>query len=86
MTLLQEGESFIAYSPALDISTAGDSLEEAKKRFEEIVKIFFEEIIQKNTLDEVLTGLGWRKQEKIFVPPMVVSNTIETFSIQTPSN
>lgn len=50
VSILKEGKDFIAYSPALDISTAGRTFEEARKRFNEMVKIFFEEILQKGTL------------------------------------
>ncbi|HLC94668.1 MAG TPA: hypothetical protein VJH96_03825 [Patescibacteria group bacterium] len=84
LTILKEGKNFIAYTPALDISTVGDTFEEAKKRFGELVQIFFEEVIKRGTLDEVLSELGWKKQEKTFIPPVVVSHDVETFSIQTP--
>jgi len=86
VSIIREDKSFIAYTPALDISTAGDTLEEAKERFEELVEIFFEEIIEKGTIEQVLTDLGWKKQAKTFVPPTVISHTTETFSIPTPIN
>ena len=35
VSILREGDSFIAYTPALDLSTVGDTLEQAQKRFEE---------------------------------------------------
>jgi len=38
---LREGKKFIAYSPALDISTCADTFEKAKARFEELVAVFF---------------------------------------------
>ena len=44
VSIIREDKSFIAYTPALDISTVGDSLEEVKQRFEELVEIFFEEM------------------------------------------
>ena len=40
VAVLREGEQFVAYTPALDLSTAGSTYEEAKKRFEEAVGIF----------------------------------------------
>jgi predicted RNase H-like HicB family nuclease len=85
VTILRENKSFIAYTPALDISTVGDTFEEAKKKFEELVQIFFEEVIEKKTLDQVLIELGWTKQEKTFIPPTVVSHNVETFSIPAPT-
>ena len=55
MSILREGKKYIAYTPALDLSTSGNNYEQAKNRFNEIVQIFFEEIIRKNTLEEVLS-------------------------------
>lgn len=81
VSILREGDSFVAYSPALDLSTVGKTFEQAKARFEEAVQIFFEEISEKGTLDIVLNELGWQKQNKYFVPPVVVSHETEKFSI-----
>lgn len=52
VTFLREGDQFIAYSPALDLSTAGDTLEQVKKRFSEAVDIFLAETTSKNTLPD----------------------------------
>lgn len=79
--IIKEGDSFIAYSPALDLSTVGDTFEEAQKRFREAVQIFFEEITQKGTINEVLTELGWQKVNKEFIPPVVISSRTQSFSI-----
>lgn len=46
--VFKEGNTFIAYSPALDLSTCADTYEKSKKRFNEIVNIFFEEITKRN--------------------------------------
>lgn len=81
VSVLREGDSFIAYSPALDLSTVGETFEQAKARFDEAVQIFFEEISSKGTLNEVLSELGWQKQNKYFVPPAVVSHETEKFSV-----
>ena len=81
VAVLREGEQFVAYTPALDLSTAGSTYEEAKKRFEEAVGIFFEETIQMGTLDEVLADLGWKKAHNEWVPPVVVSQEQQTVRI-----
>lgn len=72
---LREGNKFIAYSPALDIATCGDSFEEAKKRFEELVSLFFEELLRKGTLEEVLREYGWEKVENKWNPPVYITHT-----------
>lgn len=85
VAILKEGDAFIAYTPALDISTAGDTLEEAKKRFKEAVGIFFEEISEAGTVDDVLIELGWQKIDNQLTPPVVVSHQTEQFNIPVPN-
>jgi len=79
--VIKEGDSFIAHSPALDLSTVGDTFDEAKNRFGEAVEIFFEEISRKGTVDQALTELGWQKQNNEYLPPMVVGSQTENFSV-----
>jgi predicted RNase H-like HicB family nuclease len=81
VSVLKEGKSFVAYTPALDLSTAGLTIKEAQQNFEEAVKIFFEELVEMGTMEEVLTELGWQKQDNTFLPPVLVSNQTESFSI-----
>jgi predicted RNase H-like HicB family nuclease len=81
VSILREGKKFVAFSPALDLSTSGDTHEEARRRFTEIVNIFFEELIQKGTLEEVLRNLGWRRVQKKWSPPVVVSQESKTVRV-----
>lgn len=81
VTFLREGNRFIAYSPALDLSTSGKSFEEAKKRFEEITEIFFEEITKKGTLKEVLQNLGWERQDKQWAPPAIIAHESQMINL-----
>jgi len=83
VSFLKDGDSFIAYTPVLDLSTAGKSFEEAQKRFIEAVQLFLEELVEAGTLDEVLTGLGWQKINNTFSPPVVIAHHTEEFSIPT---
>lgn len=57
----KEGSKFVAYSPAIDLSTCGSTEKQARKMFEEAANIFFDEIIEMGTLDDVLTECGWKK-------------------------
>ena len=70
---LREGKTFIAYSPALDIATAGTSHNEAKKRFTEFIDIFFDELVEHGKLEEALLDLGWQKTPQGIKPPLIVS-------------
>ncbi len=80
-SFLREGDKFIAYAPALDLSTSGDTYEQAKKRFKEVVEIFFEEILNKGTLNEVLEDLGWKKINAQWQPPLVVGQESRTINV-----
>ena len=81
ISILKEGKKYVAYTPALDLSTSGKSYEEAKKRFEEIVIIFFEELIKKGALEEVLRDLGWKRIQANWNPPMVISQDFQTIRV-----
>ena len=83
----REGSKFIAYSPALDLSTCADTQEQAKKRFEEMLPIFLEEIDKMGTLEDVLLGCGWRKTgrfQKHWMPPISVGRDQEEVNIPCP--
>lgn len=81
VSILKEGSVFVAYSPALDISTVGNSFEEAQRRFEEAVEIFFEEIVENKTLEAALSELGWQRENERMIPPIVVSNQMKSFTL-----
>lgn len=59
--ITKQNKRFVAYTPALDISTSGKSEREVKQRFSEIISIFLEEIIEAKIVDDVLLELGWQK-------------------------
>ncbi len=81
VSIFKEGRYFVAYTPALDLSTSGKSYEEAKSRFREIVSIFFDELVKRGTLEEILTGLGWQKIKRQWEPPLIVSQELEKISL-----
>lgn len=72
---------FVVESPVLDIVTQGKDLEEAKGRFVELVLIFFEEITEMGTIEEVLTLLGWSKINQNWCPPVVVESSLQEVNI-----
>ena len=81
VVFLRGKQRFIAYTPALDLSTAGTTFPEAKKRFAEAAGLFFEEIVKKGTLNQVLEDLGWQRLKNEWQPPIVVSQQPETIRI-----
>jgi len=79
----QEGNKVIAYSPALDLSTCGDTEQQAHSRFTEAVRIFFKEAAKMGTLSEVLEECGWQKDphKRVWSPPEYKSFTEESVKI-----
>ncbi len=87
ISIMKENDKFIAYTPALDISTFGKTYDETRKRFEELIEIFFEELCEMGTLEEVLEDCGWTKvttPQKTWIPPTVIKHTIEKINIPCP--
>lgn len=80
---MKQGKHVVAYSPALDISTSGKTMAEAKKRFQELAHIFIKEVVSAGTINEVLSELGWMRhaKQKNWVPPVIASSNI---GIQVP--
>ena len=81
VSFLRESDPFVAYTPALDLSTSGPTLEEAKNNFTEAVGIFFDEIVEMGTFEDVLLDLGWKKQNEDFIPPVVISQGMESVRV-----
>jgi len=69
-----ENKVHFIYSPHLDMTGYGSNMEEAKNSFEIVFEDFIDYTLKKETLSNVLTGLGWelkgsaKKQKKVFAP------------------
>ena len=69
----KQGPRYVAYSPALDISTSGTTEKKARERFGELAEVFFEELIESGSMADVLSELGWRRKDRQWQPPQEVS-------------
>ncbi|MCR4274770.1 MAG: hypothetical protein NUW02_01840 [Candidatus Campbellbacteria bacterium] len=76
INISKQGKRYVAYSPALDIATSGKSKRDVQSKFMELVEIFFEEIEEKGTFEQVLTDLGWKKVRNVLQPPLVSHQTM----------
>lgn len=72
--ITKQNKRFVAFTPALDLSTSGKSAKQAKERFIELANIFLEEIFKAKTADDVLSELGWKKVQKKWNPPEIISS------------
>jgi len=70
--IFKEDEQFIAYSPALEVSSYGDTGKDAENAFQEATNIFIKYAYKKGTLVADLLELGWtitKKPKTIFNAP-----------------
>ena len=77
ISVLKEGNNFVVYSPVLDLSTSAKTYKQALSRFNEAVEIFFEEVLKKGTLEDVLKELGWMKSGANWHPPLIISQDFQ---------
>ncbi|MBI4313714.1 MAG: hypothetical protein HY594_02750 [Candidatus Omnitrophica bacterium] len=57
----EEGGRHVIYADCLNLCGHGKSIEEARRDFESALKIFFEDVIDRKTIDQALEKLGWTK-------------------------
>ena len=70
--LIKEGDYIVAYCPSLELSSYGDSEEDATTAFEEALKIFIYETQSRGTFFKELLDMGWvlrKRPEPSFTPP-----------------
>ena len=53
----KEGDVYVSYCPQLDVSSCGDTVEEARRMLKEAVSLFIEGAEELGTLQEILDGI-----------------------------
>jgi predicted RNase H-like HicB family nuclease len=78
--LFKEGDAYVAYVPALDLSSCGATDEEARRNIRDAVRGFLATSADLGTLDEILNeagykpeGEGWRAPEFVSVDRLTMS-------------
>jgi len=71
-----ENDIHFIFSPHLDLSGSGNSVEEAKRSFEIAMEDFVDYTVKKKTIGKVLTKLGWKIKGKSRVPKKVLAPSI----------
>ena len=59
--VFKEGDVYVALSPELNVSSFGETIEDAKKSSKEALEAFIEECQEMGTLEEVLEESGFSK-------------------------
>lgn len=59
--IFKEGDVYVALSPELNVSSFGDTIEDAKKSAKEAIEAFIDECERMGTLEDVLEESGFSK-------------------------
>ena len=71
--IFREGETYVAYAPALDVSSCGATDEEARRNIRDAVRGFLAASAELGTLEEILEEAGYRRDGDRWIPPEFVS-------------
>ena len=80
--ILKEDDLFVAYCPALELSSYGETKDEAKESFKQAMHILIEDTQRKGTLEKLLLSLGWTlrlKPNVSYQPPVLPDDKIKEF-------
>jgi len=59
--VFQEGKSFVAHCPELDVSSCGDDIDGARRNLKTAVRLFVEECEKLGTLEDILREAGYQR-------------------------
>lgn len=59
--VFKEGETFISYCPKLDVSSCGNTVDEARTNLKTAVRLFVEEAEKIGTLEDILKESGYEQ-------------------------
>lgn len=65
--IFKEGDAYIALSPELNVSSFGETIEEAKSAIKEAIEAFIEECEKMGTLDDVLEEAGFTRNMDVWM-------------------
>ena len=80
--IFKEGATYVAYAPELDVSSCGDTDEEARRNIQDAVRGFLETSAEIGTLEEVLLEAGYQRDGVRWRAPEFVSLDRFTVSLK----
>lgn len=84
MVVFQEGDSYVAYCPELDVSSCGRDADEARRNLKTAVRLFLEEADKLGTLDQILQEAGYLPDNQGgYRPPRLVATEVATVAVGT---
>jgi predicted RNase H-like HicB family nuclease len=66
--LFKEGDVYVALSPELNVSSFGDTIEDAKASLRQAIEVFVEECLEMGTLEDVLEESGFSRIDNSWTP------------------
>lgn len=60
--IFQEGKTYVAHCPELDVSSCGHDVDEARRNLRTAVRLFVEEAGKLGTLEDVLREAGYQRE------------------------
>ncbi len=69
--LMQEGETFVAYCPELDVSSCGYSADEARRNLQTALRLFLEEAARLGSLRQILSEAGYDTHQAVMESPTI---------------
>lgn len=81
MQIWKEGNMYVSYSPELEISSCGETFEEAKKNLHEALEGFLEEAERMGTLQDILEESGFVKEETVWKRPQILTTEKVRFAL-----
>ena len=80
--IFKERNTYVAYVPALDVSSCGATDDEARRNIRDAVSGYLETSADMGTLDEILQEAGYERQGEHWRAPEFVSVDRLTMSIK----
>lgn len=75
----KEGQYFIAWTPELDVSSMGTTIDEARANLREAVGLFLKEAEKMGTFREILEEAGYVRVDQMWRAPEILA--IEKMSV-----
>jgi predicted RNase H-like HicB family nuclease len=80
--IFKEGATYVAHAPELDVSSCGDTDEQARRNIQDAVRGFLETCAEMGTLEEILLEAGYQRDGQTWRAPEFVSLDRFTLSLK----
>jgi len=79
LVIFKEDHAFVSYCPELDLSSCGNTVDQARENLKTAVRLFLEEAEKIGTLGEILAEAGYQQDStgKWNPPRMVAVEAVE---------